>query len=91
MDTNYRERLEVIEDKVFTADKKYAWTKNEFIKHLHHNREKISPNVLLRPVFQEMVLPNLAYIGGGGELSYWLQYKQMFEATIQRGRDAFPP
>jgi bacillithiol synthase len=41
--------------------------------------ELFSPNVLMRPLFQEMVLPNIAYVGGGGELAYWLELKDVFE------------
>lgn len=43
------------------------------------NPERFSPNVLLRCLYQEKILPNLAYIGGGGEISYWLQMKKVFE------------
>ncbi len=39
----------------------------------------ISPNVILRPVYQELILPNLAFIGGAGELSYWLELKPVFD------------
>ena len=46
---------------------------------LKQNPEKISPNVALRPVYQQILLPNLAYIGGPGELAYWLQLKDMFD------------
>jgi len=42
--------------------------------------EKFSPNVALRPLLQEMILPNLAYFGGWGELSYWIQLKGVFDA-----------
>jgi len=41
--------------------------------------ELYSPNVILRPLYQEVILPNLAYIGGPGELAYWFQLKSMFE------------
>jgi len=41
--------------------------------------EKFSPNVILRPVYQETVLPNLTYVGGAGEVSYWLQLKGVFD------------
>ena len=43
--------------------------------------ERFSANVILRGVFQEMILPNIAFIGGGGELAYWLELKQVFEAV----------
>jgi len=43
------------------------------------NPEKFSPNVALRPVYQEVILPNLAYVGGPGELAYWLQLKSNFD------------
>lgn len=43
--------------------------------------QKISPNVILRPLYQEFILPNLAYVGGGGEIAYWLQLKGVFEAA----------
>lgn len=40
---------------------------------------KISPNALLRPVFQEKVLPNIAYIGGNAEIMYWLELPEVFK------------
>ena len=43
------------------------------------NPEDYSPNVLMRPLFQEIVLPNLAYVGGGAEVAYWMQLKTAFE------------
>lgn len=42
--------------------------------------ERLSPNVMMRPLYQEMVLPNLAYVGGGAEVAYWMQLKTAFEA-----------
>lgn len=44
------------------------------------NCANISPNALLRPMYQEWVLPNIAYVGGGGELAYWLQLGTAFDA-----------
>ena len=41
--------------------------------------EKFSPNVLMRPLYQESILPNIAYVGGGAEISYWLQLKKVFD------------
>jgi len=40
--------------------------------------ECFSPNVILRGLYQETILPNLAFIGGGGEMAYWLQLKDLF-------------
>lgn len=45
---------------------------------LQEHPERFSPNVIARPLYQEAILPNLAYIGGGGELAYWLQLKRSF-------------
>ena len=42
------------------------------------NPNKFSPNVIIRPLYQEFTLPNIAYIGGGGELAYWLERKTQF-------------
>ena len=41
--------------------------------------ETYSPNVLLRPIFQEIIMPNIAYVGGGAEIAYWMQLKGVFE------------
>jgi uncharacterized protein YllA (UPF0747 family) len=35
--------------------------------------------VILRGLYQETILPNLAFIGGGGETAYWLQLKDLFK------------
>lgn len=52
----------------------------EMVALLDEHPECFSPNVILRPLYQELILPNLAYIGGGGELAYWFQLKGVFEA-----------
>lgn len=55
-----------------------TFTVEEITSICHQFPERFSPNVILRPVFQQQVLPSLAYIGGGGELAYWLQLKDVF-------------
>ena len=47
---------------------------------IHNTSEKLSPNVVLRPLYQQKILPNIAYVGGPGEIAYWLEYKTMFDA-----------
>ena len=59
------------------TDKKFS--KNELINEIENFPENFSPNVLMRPLYQEVILPNIAYIGGGGELSYWFQLNKYFE------------
>jgi bacillithiol synthase len=56
-----------------------TFTETELLAELAQYPEHFSPNVVLRPLFQEYILPNLAYVGGGGELAYWLERKTMFE------------
>ncbi|MDX2173577.1 MAG: bacillithiol biosynthesis cysteine-adding enzyme BshC [Bacteroidota bacterium] len=80
MEDGLRARIEKQGDDyiVLGTDKKYTEAQlNELIE---NHPEKISPNVVLRPLYQQYILPNIAYVGGPGELAYWLQYKSLFEA-----------
>lgn len=54
------------------------YSKEELLKMVESKPENFSPNVLLRPLYQETILPNLAYVGGGSEISYWLELKDLF-------------
>lgn len=56
------------------------WSETELRAELAEHPARFSPNVVLRPMYQERILPNLAYIGGAGELAYWLQLKAAFDA-----------
>ncbi len=56
-----------------------TFTRAEILAELERHPERFSPNVVLRPLYQETILPNLAYVGGGGELAYWLERKALFE------------
>lgn len=77
---NYRERIVELNNQFETADGKYKWTKEKLFLEIDNYPEKISPNVTLRPVFQELILPNICYVGGAGEISYWLQLTSLFKA-----------
>lgn len=80
LDHEIRERIIGKEDKYFVNDTEISWTKDEILKELEDHPERFSPNVMLRPLYQEVILPNLCYIGGGGELAYWLELRSYFEA-----------
>ena len=55
------------------------YSESEILNELNDHPERFSPNVILRGLYQEKILPNIAFIGGGGELSYWLELKTLFE------------
>ena len=63
---------------VLNTDLKFS--EQELREELYAHPERFSPNVIARPLYQEVILPNLTYIGGGGELAYWLELKSYFNA-----------
>src|SRR5690606_26310679 len=73
-----RERIVEQNGRFYVNDTKIEFSREEILKELENYPERFSPNVITRPLYQEVVLPNLCYIGGGGELAYWLQLKAMF-------------
>ena len=78
---NRRDRIEVQNEKYKVHETDITFTKDDIITELHHHPERFSANVILRPVFQETILPNIVFIGGGGEIAYWLELKKVFEAV----------
>lgn len=60
-------------------DSPIRFNQQELLEELKNHPERFSPNVILRGLFQEMILPNIIFIGGGGELAYWLELKAVFE------------
>ena len=54
------------------------FTQDEIRKELEARPERFSPNVVLRALYQETILPDIAFIGGGAEVAYWLEMKQLF-------------
>jgi bacillithiol biosynthesis cysteine-adding enzyme BshC len=63
--------------KVFETN--ISFTKSQIIDEVNNYPERFSPNVLFRPFFQEKILPNLGYVGGGSEIAYWLQLNSFFD------------
>ena len=74
-----RERI-IPEGDKFTIKDIGVHTEETLLELLESHPERFSPNVILRPVYQELILPNLTYVGGAGEISYWLQLKGVFDA-----------
>ena len=62
-------------------DTELAFSREEIVRELHKYPERFSPNVVTRPLYQEVILPNTCYIGGGGELAYWFELKSYFDVS----------
>lgn len=81
IEDDLRERI-IFENGIYKVNNTtLQFSENEIVTELENYPEKFSPNVILRPLYEEVVLPNLCYIGGGGELAYWLELKTNFEAN----------
>lgn len=79
IEDHLRERI-ILENKAYKINNtEIQFSEVEILELLQNSPEKFSPNVILRPLYQEVILPNLAYIGGGGEIAYWLELKNNFE------------
>lgn len=79
LDENGRNRI--IEEngnfKILNTNK--VFSKNELENDIENNPEKYSPNAMLRPLYQESILPNISYLGGNAEINYWIQICNLFE------------
>lgn len=75
----YRKRIIPVENGFAIDDTDIVFTTAALLEELEVHPERFSPNVIMRPLYQEVILPNLCYIGGGGELAYWLELKAYFE------------
>ncbi|MBP6182405.1 bacillithiol biosynthesis cysteine-adding enzyme BshC [Flavobacterium sp.] len=81
IEDNLRERI-VFENNTYKVNHtKIEFSETEILALLENHPEKFSPNVIMRPLYQEVILPNLCYIGGGGEIAYWLELKSFFNAV----------
>jgi len=81
-DTGKRERLEydAAADcvQITVRNTNRCHTQGGLLELARQHPEQFSPNVVLRPLYQELLLPNLCYIGGGAEVAYWFQLKEVF-------------
>lgn len=74
-----RERIVKEGDLYKVLNSSVSFTADALKQEVEQHPERFSPNVVMRPMYQEVILPNLAYIGGGAELTYWLQLKTNFD------------
>jgi len=79
LEDGLRERIVVEGDNYTVMNTDRSFSKDEMHGVIQNEPERLSPNVILRPLYQETILPNLAYIGGPSEVAYWFQLKSVFE------------
>ncbi len=72
-------RIELQNNEYKLTGSDQIFNKSQIKEMLDKHPENFSPNVILRTLYQEMILPNLAYIGGPSEIAYWLQFKSVFD------------
>lgn len=75
---NIRARIQKQGEQYIIVDTDIQFTASEIISELHQYPERFSPNVILRGVYQETILPGVVFVGGGGELAYWMELKNVF-------------
>lgn len=81
MSDQLRERIDPVDEGFLRVESDIRYSMNELVDELHAHPERFSPNVIMRPLYQEFILPNLAFVGGGGEIAYWLERKTQFAAA----------
>lgn len=79
LDKGIRNRIERVGDVYKVLDTELSFSRDEIERLVDKFPERFSPNVVMRPLYQEYILPNIAYLGGPAEVAYWLQLKPMFD------------
>ncbi len=79
LDEQLRERIVFENDTFKVLNTELTFSTEEMEEEIETHPGHFSPNVIMRPIYQESILPNLAYIGGGGEIAYWIERKSQFE------------
>jgi len=74
-----RNRIEKTGELFSVVDTNIQFTQAEIIQELQANPDRFSPNVILRGAYQETIIPSVVFVGGGGELAYWMELKNVFE------------
>jgi bacillithiol biosynthesis cysteine-adding enzyme BshC len=79
LEDGVRERIVKEGNKYQVLNTDLTFSEAEILETARQHSERFSPNVVLRPLYQEILLPNLAYIGGPSEVPYWMQLKGVFD------------
>ncbi len=79
MKEGLRKRIESVEDKFIVRESEISFSKEEMEKEINSNPQRFSPNVVMRCLYQQMIMPNVTYIGGPAEVVYWLSFRKFFD------------
>ena len=79
MKEGLRERIESVNDKFVVRESQISFSKQEMEKEINSNPQRFSPNVVMRCLYQQMIMPNVTYIGGPAEVVYWLSFRKFFD------------
>lgn len=71
--------IEPVENEFRLKRKRKKFTQEELLAAIENESEKFSPNVLLRPICQDFVLPTVFYVGGPSEVSYFAQIMPLYD------------
>ena len=74
-----RYSIEPVENEYRLRRKRKSFTQEQLLELLENEPDKFSPNVLLRPICQDYLLPTAFYIAGPSEISYFAQTKPLYE------------
>lgn len=86
LDGKTRQRIVEKDGKFLVRETGISFTREEIVAEINDHPDRFSPNVIMRPLYQEIILPNIGYTGGPAEVAYWLQLKGVFE----RHETSFP-
>ena len=79
MEDGLRERIVLENEKYTVNNTSLQFSKSEILELLEKHPERFSPNVIMRPLYQEIILPNFAISAAAAKSAYWLELKAFFE------------
>ena len=81
LDQQQRLRIDKGEENYTTVKKEMEWTESQLQELAKTSPESLSPNVLMRPLYQQSILPNVVYVAGPSEFYYWMLTPKAFKTA----------
>lgn len=74
-----RNSVEIVDGRYRVKNTEQTFETKDLEAQLKTHPERFSPNVLLRPLYQDALFPTISYIAGPGEIAYYAQMKGIYE------------